>query len=96
MANSVAVPVAEETASCTRPAPTTSTASGSGSLPNAANWPGISSVVPPRAELTADSPGTVVSAAGLPPAGVTTGCGPPSSVTGSLSTAGVSWPGRPG
>ena len=47
-------------------APTTSTAESSDALSKAANWPGISSVVPPSAAVSAPRPGTVVSAAGRP------------------------------
>jgi hypothetical protein len=74
----VADPVGEETANSTVGAPTTSTAVSSGSLSKAANCPGISTDAPPRALPREPIPGTVVMAAGVPPAGVTTGwVGPP-------------------
>src|SRR5829696_1713793 len=94
LAKRVADPPGAATVSSTVGAPTTSTGPSSGSLSNAANWPGISSVVPPSAAVSAPTPGTVVRDAGVPPGGVTTGWVGPATSTVARSAGSV--PSRPG
>jgi hypothetical protein len=94
LAKSVAEPAGADTVMSTVGAPTTSMALGSGSLSKAADWPGISRVLPPSAEVSGPRPGTVVSEAGVPPAGVTTGWVPPESWMSFRSVAPAS--SRPG
>ena len=69
-------------------------AASSSALSKAANCPGISTAAPPRAAPREPSPGRLVIAAGVPPAGVTTGwAGPRSAMPVRRASSAPSSPG---
>ncbi len=91
-------PGARATLTSTRGEPATTSADSSGGVVNAADWPGRSDAAadsrPATAPRSEPIPGSEVIAAGVLPAGCTTGCGAPSRGSSVVSSGAV--PGRPG